>query len=77
MPDIFRLDGKLALITGGAGGIGAAAARLFTDAGARVILADLDERGMDLASPLPGAEFRHCDVTDEARTESSAVLLPK
>ncbi len=65
MPDIFRLDGKLALITGGASGIGAAAARLFTDAGARVILADLDERGIELASTLPGAEFRHCDVTDE------------
>ena len=65
MPDIFRLDGKLAFITGGASGIGAAAARLFTDAGARVILADLDERGIELASTLPGAEFRRCDVTDE------------
>ena len=62
----FRLDGKLAVITGGASGIGEAAARQFTEAGARVIVADLDEqRGVALAQSLPGAEFRRCDVTDE------------
>lgn len=66
MLDLFRLDGKLAVITGGASGIGEAAARLFTEAGARVIVADLDEqRGRALAADLAGAEFRHCDVTDE------------
>ncbi len=66
MANLFRLDGKLAVITGGASGIGAASARLFTSSGARTIIADLDEeRGSELAGSLSGAEFRRCDVTDE------------
>lgn len=66
MSDLFRLDGKLAVITGGASGIGESAARLFTEAGARVIVADLDEqRGRELSKSLAGSEFRRCDVTDE------------
>jgi NAD(P)-dependent dehydrogenase (short-subunit alcohol dehydrogenase family) len=39
---VARLDGKIALVTGGASGIGAAAARMFSDAGARVVVADVD-----------------------------------
>lgn len=39
----FRLDDRIALITGGAGGIGLAVARRFADAGATIVLADLDQ----------------------------------
>ena len=41
-----RLSNKIALITGGAGGIGQAAARLFTAEDARAILVDLDEAAL-------------------------------
>lgn len=63
----FRLDGRTALVTGGASGIGESCSRIFTAAGARVIILDLDAaRGAALAAELPGARFVQCDITDEA-----------
>lgn len=44
MPE-YDFDGKVALVTGAAGGIGSATARKFAAAGARVVVADLDEAG--------------------------------
>ncbi len=62
----YSLAGKRALITGAARGQGAAAARLFTDLGASVVIADvLDEAGAALADELgPAGSYAHLDVSD-------------
>jgi NAD(P)-dependent dehydrogenase (short-subunit alcohol dehydrogenase family) len=63
-----RLDGKVAIVTGGASGIGEASVRLFAAEGARVVAADVeDDRGRRLAERLGGnVIYRHTDVTSEA-----------
>jgi 3alpha(or 20beta)-hydroxysteroid dehydrogenase len=61
------LDGKIAIITGAARGQGAAAARLFVEEGARVVIGDvLDDVGKELAESLgEAAIYRHLDVSSE------------
>ena len=61
-----RLEGKVAIITGGASGIGEASVRLFVSEGASVVIADIqDEKGMRLATKLGNAIYQHTDVTIE------------
>ena len=66
MSDIFRLDGKLALVTGGASGIGEATVRLFSEAGAHTIIVDLDgDRARELVRSTSNTECLQCDITNE------------
>ena len=61
----FRLDGRRAVITGGASGIGEATCRVLAAAGASVIIVDIDgPRAGSLARQLPGSSVLNCDITD-------------
>ena len=67
-----RFDGKVAIVTGAAGGIGEAYARGLAGAGASVVVADLDtERGEKVAADIAGA-FVAVDVSDQASTTAMA-----
>ncbi|MGO8870873.1 MAG: SDR family NAD(P)-dependent oxidoreductase [Acidimicrobiales bacterium] len=67
-----ELAGKVAIVTGGSGGIGRATVELFVEQGAKVVIADVDaERGEDLAEDLgPSAAFRRTDVADPDDVEA-------
>ena len=68
----FRLDGRRALVTGGASGIGEATCRALTGAGAAVIIVDVDRaRAESLAAELPGASVLIFDIADEAAVNTA------
>ncbi len=74
----FRLDGKIALVTGGASGIGEQITRVFTSAGASVIICDVNrERAETLAASLPGARAIACDITNEEAVATAFLPLDK
>ena len=65
-----RLEGRVAVVTGGCSGIGLATVRRFAAEGARVVVADVDKaRGGEVAEAAGGL-FVHCDVTDAEQVEA-------
>lgn len=70
------LDGRVAVITGGAGGIGLATARRMQDSGARIALWDREQEALDAAvRALPAAAAFVVDVTDEASVDRATAAV--
>src|SRR4029077_1918393 len=73
-----RLDGKIAMITGGAGGIGAATARLFCREGAKVALVDIDkkvdEEAEQISREIPSSQILPLTADVSSREQVSKAI---
>lgn len=70
MTDRLRLDGKVALVTGGAGGIGQAIAQSLSDLGAKVVLTDVTQGVAEIAATLGRkGDWLVADLTDSAEVD--------
>jgi len=78
MTNVFYLENKIALVTGGASGIGAATVRELARAGAQVLIADLNISAAEsLTSELPGTKAVPIDVTDSASIAAAFAGIPR
>ena len=73
---MMRLEGKVALISGGARGMGAEEALLFAREGAKVVIADVLDEGRDIAAQIGGGQaiFARLDVTNEGDWQRAVSL---
>src|ERR1700760_3577207 len=74
----MKLKDKVAIITGGASGIGAATARLFAAEGAKVVLVDRDAAGLaKVATEIPDVLVIEADVSAHAQAHDGVALVMK
>jgi 3-oxoacyl-[acyl-carrier protein] reductase len=73
----MRFQGKTALVTGGANGIGAATARLLAAEGATVVVADFDEAAAEATAKEIGGHAVRCDVTKREDVEGAVETAVK
>ena len=64
-----RLEGRVAVVTGGCSGIGLATVRRFAEEGATVVIGDLDDAAGEPVAQEVGGAYVHCDVTDADEVE--------
>ena len=70
----MQIKGNVFIVTGGASGLGEGTAKLLSQAGGKVVIADMqDEKGQAIAAELGGV-FMHCDVSNE---EQAAAVVAK
>jgi NAD(P)-dependent dehydrogenase (short-subunit alcohol dehydrogenase family) len=69
--DLFRLDGRVALVTGAGGAFGRAIARGFAEFGARLLLTDLDATGLELAYMIRARDEARVVTAIEQHLEAS------
>jgi 3-oxoacyl-[acyl-carrier protein] reductase len=74
---LSRFEGKTALVTGGARGIGAAAAERLASEGAHVVVADFDETAAVETAERIGGEAVRCDVTSRADVEAAVEVAAR
>jgi NAD(P)-dependent dehydrogenase (short-subunit alcohol dehydrogenase family) len=71
----MKFDGKLAVVTGGASGIGAACARFLAGRGARVVIADRNVPAAELLASQFGGKVVALDIGDDAAVETAAAAI--
>jgi NAD(P)-dependent dehydrogenase (short-subunit alcohol dehydrogenase family) len=66
----MRLDGKVAVVTGGASGIGLAMVRVFVDAGGSVVAADVDDAALASLAGVPGVVAVRTDISQQVDVDA-------